>query len=122
MHLLNEHDLVLRRLHESQFTLFINSIVEMELLYGAHNQQELRKIQQKLNMFRRLDLHQEILDRATSFMSAYTLSHRLNPADAIIGATAVLYDLPLFTHNIKDFKYLPDVRLWHPAAPAPAIV
>ena len=43
-------------------------------------------------------------------------------ADAIIGATVVLYDLPLFTHNIKDFKYLPDVRLWQPSASAPAIV
>jgi tRNA(fMet)-specific endonuclease VapC len=110
----NGHDPLLQSLHDSQCTLFFNAIIEMELLYGAHNQRELRKIQQKLNIFRRLELHQAMLDRATHFVTTYTLSHRLNPADAIIAATAVLYDLPLFTHNTKDFKYLPDVRLWQP--------
>ena len=109
---INEHDLLLDTLRDNQFTLFINSIIEMELIYGAHNQQELRKIRQKLNNFRRLDMHQDVLNHATHLLIHYTLSHRLNPPDAIIAATAVIYDLPLFTHNTKDFKYLPDVHLW----------
>lgn len=109
---INERDLLLKALRDNQFTLFINSIIEMELLYGAHDQQELQKIQKKLNSFRLLDMNQKVLNHATHLLTQYILSHRLNPPDAIIAATAVVYDLPLFTYNTKDFNYLPDVRLW----------
>ena len=112
---INEHDLLLSTLEDNHFILFINSIIEMELLYGTHDMKELRKIQQKLDLFRRLEINQDILDMATNLITQHVLSHKLNPADAIIAASALVYDLPIFTYNTKDFRYLPDVRLWNPS-------
>jgi len=35
----------------------------------------------------------------------------ISPQDAWIAATALRYDLPLVTHNIKDFLDIPNLRL-----------
>ena len=117
---INDHDLLLANLRDNRFTLFINSIIEMELLQGAHDRPELRKVQKKLKNFRRLEINQDLLNIATNLVSKYTLSHRINPADAVIAATAMVFALPLFTYNAKDFKYLPGIRLWDPVTFRPA--
>jgi tRNA(fMet)-specific endonuclease VapC len=109
---INGNPNLLSQLIQDHFILFINFIIEMELLQGAHNKKELRKIEQKLNFFRRLDITQDILDTATHMVRKYSLSHQLKLADAIIAATAVTYDMPLYTYNVSDFKYLPDILLW----------
>ena len=109
---INEHDELLQTLKDNHFVLFVNSIIEMELLYGAHDQKELKKIQQKMTLFRRLEINQDTLDMATELVKQYSLSHRLHPADAVVAATTLTYVLRLFTHNKKDFRYLPDVCLW----------
>ncbi len=43
--LINGRNDVLKRLAGQASVLFVNSIVEMELLQGAHDKQELRKIE-----------------------------------------------------------------------------
>jgi predicted nucleic acid-binding protein len=101
----------LKKLFENGAMLFINSIIEMELLQGARNKNELRIIQKKLKMFRLLDMQQAIFDLATTHLRHYCLSHNLALPDAIIGATAIYYQIPLFTYNRKDFKFLPDIQL-----------
>lgn len=47
---INENNLLLSQLTQDHFILFINSIIEMELLQGAHNKKELSKIEQKLKL------------------------------------------------------------------------
>jgi predicted nucleic acid-binding protein len=91
--------------------LFINSIIEMELLQGARDKNELRVIEKKLRSFRLVAMQQEILDLATEYVRTYRLSHGLALPDAIIGATAIYYRIPLYTYNTKDFKFLPDIQL-----------
>ena len=108
---MNERSAVLHSLLENKTTLFINSIIEMELLQGARNKNELRAIQKKLSFFRLLDMQQVIFDLATDYIRAYRLSHGLALPDAIIGATAIYYQLPLFTYNSKDFRFLPEIQL-----------
>jgi tRNA(fMet)-specific endonuclease VapC len=39
----------------------------------------------------------------------------ISPQDAWIAATALYYDLPLVTHNIKDFQEIPRLRLITPS-------
>jgi predicted nucleic acid-binding protein len=109
---LNENDLLLFQLKQDSFILFINSIIEMELLQGAHDKKELRKIEQQLKIFRLLEINQGILDTATYIVRKYSLSHQLKLADAVIAATAITYDLPLYTYNTRDFKFIPDIVLW----------
>jgi len=102
---------VLNELIASETTLFINSIIEMELLQGARDKKELRIIESKLNSFRLLNMQQDIFDLATEHVRNYRLSHNLALPDAAIGATAVFYQTPLFTYNRKDFKFLPNIQL-----------
>jgi tRNA(fMet)-specific endonuclease VapC len=113
--LINENDLLLSKLSEEEhFTLFINSIIEMELLQGVHNKLELKKVEQKLTLFHRLEINQDILKTATDLVKKYALSHQLKLADAIIAATAITYDVPFYTYNKRDFRYLSDILLWKP--------
>ena len=91
--------------------LFINSIIEMELIQGARDKKELRIIEKKLHVFRLLNVQQDIFDLATEYIRNYRLSHNLALPDAIIGATAIFYQMPLFTYNRKDFRFLPEIQL-----------
>jgi hypothetical protein len=113
--LINENDLLLSKLSEEEhFTLFINSIIEMELLQGVHNKQELKKVEQKLTLFHRLEINQDILETATDLVKKYSLSHQLKLADAIIAATIMTYDVPFYTYNKRDFRYFSNILLWEP--------
>jgi tRNA(fMet)-specific endonuclease VapC len=108
---MNERSPILNELQNRNMTLFINSVIEMELLQGARNKSELRAIEKKLRSFRLLDLQQVIFDLATDYVRTYRLSHGLALPDAVIGATAIYYQIPLFTYNRKDFKFLPEIQL-----------
>ena len=108
---MNERSHVLKELQNRNMTLFINSIIEMELFQGARNKNELRAIEKKLCSFRLLDMQQVIFDLATDYVRAYRLSHGLALPDAVIGATAIYYQISLLTYNRKDFKFLPEIQL-----------
>jgi tRNA(fMet)-specific endonuclease VapC len=84
----------------------LNSVVEMEFLVGAFNKKELNLLNQQLNGFNLVHLDQDIFALAVQLINHYALSHRMTIYDAIIAATCMVYDLPLWTHNKKDFQFL----------------
>jgi tRNA(fMet)-specific endonuclease VapC len=43
------------------------------------------------------------------------IGRAISPQDAWIAATALRHDLPLVTHNIKDFQEIPNLRLLTPS-------
>lgn len=90
---------------------YINSIVDMEVCIGAKHKRELNTINKKLSSFISVDVDQEILDLSTSLINKYTLSHNMAIYDAIIASTCMVYDLPLWTYNKKDFRYLEQLKL-----------
>lgn len=108
---INGRKQTLHNLLAQDIKLFVNSIIEMELLQGARDKNELRAIEKKLRLFRLVMVQQEILDLATEYVRTYRLSHGLALPDAIIGATAIYYRIPLYTYNMKDFKFLPEIQL-----------
>jgi len=89
----------------------MNFIVEMELLQCARNKRDLIAIQQKLERFSLLNIAPEVEQLATKLISTFNLSHGLTIGDAIIAATCLTYDIPLWTYNQKDFKYIPGIQL-----------
>jgi predicted nucleic acid-binding protein len=105
------HSQGLNDLIKNDVTLFIKSFIEMELLQGARDKNELQRIEKKLGAFRLLNMQQTIFDLATQFIREYRLSHGLALPDAVIGATAIYYQIPLFTYNRKDFRFLPAIQL-----------
>jgi len=93
------------------FKYCVNSIVQLEFMVGALNKRELKKINQLLVEFHIVDIEQDILNVATKLMNEYTLSHGMTVYDSIIAATCLVYDLPLWTHNKKNFRYITDLKL-----------
>lgn len=88
-----------------------SSIVQLEFTTGALNKRELKKINKILSEFKLIDIDQDILDLSVKLANVYALSHNMTIYDAIIAATCMVYDLPLWTHNKKDFRYLVELRL-----------
>ncbi|MEA2049849.1 MAG: hypothetical protein U9O56_03890 [Campylobacterota bacterium] len=41
----------------------------------------------------------------------YSLSHGMGIYDTIIAATCLVYDLPLWTYNQKDFRFIDELEL-----------
>ncbi|MFZ2725358.1 MAG: type II toxin-antitoxin system VapC family toxin [Methylococcaceae bacterium] len=93
--------------------LFISSVVYIELMQGARNKQELRAIDTTLTMLQVTIIHvnESISSLATELVKTYFHSYAVELADALIGATACLYKMPLVTCNIKHFAPMPNLSL-----------
>ena len=85
----------------------------MEIIQGAKNKRELLKIKKKLERFWRLPMQNEIANLSTQLIDLFSLSHNLKIPDGIITATSLIYDLHLYTHNVKDFRYIPNIKLYN---------
>ena len=47
-------------------------------------------------------------------MDTYALSQRAGIPDILIAATALDHDLSLFTLNVKDLRFIPDLTIYKP--------
>ena len=109
---LKGRDQQLANFYQQNVLLFINPVIELELLQGARNKAELQQLEKKLQMFRLLDMPQENFQLARELIKLYALSHGLRLADALIAASAMIYDLRLWTVNVNDFKYISGLVLY----------
>lgn len=73
---------------------------------------ELILIQKKLASIVHIPINEAISDRFEELMIKYSLSHKLSIPDAIIAATALHYDIQLYTYNTKDFRFIKGLRLY----------
>jgi hypothetical protein len=89
-------------------------ITAAELYNGAKNKTSFSQIRQFLSHFRILPLTEEVSDIFHGLCLSYTLSHRIAIPDGLIAATAIAYGFPLFTENLKDFDFIPDLKIYKP--------
>jgi len=92
--------------------ILIPSITIMELYQGARNKTELLKIKNRINSYHLIHYNDNSSKIAIELIAKYNLSHGLLIPDAIIAATALTFDLKLFTYNIKDFRFIPGLKLY----------
>lgn len=90
----------------------ISSITVMELLFGALDKKELKLIQNTRDNYNILHLNEDISKNAIDLIGRYSKSHNLDIPDALISATAIKKEIPLFTYNNKDFRYIEDIVLF----------
>jgi len=83
----------------------------MELMVGAYNKKEISLIRKAFNEIAVMEISNNISRHATSLIEKYAKSHNLLIPDALIAATAIITSIPLYTLNIKDFNYIPDLIL-----------
>lgn len=92
--------------------LAISIITFAELIYGARNKAEQQKIIKSLNSIQILDITPIISKTFRRLMENFSLSHSLSIPDALIAATSINNNAELFTLNIKDFKYIENIKLF----------
>jgi len=95
--------------------IVLSSITVMELYQGMGNKAELAQMKKKIKYYDVIQIDEVISQKAIEFIESYKLSHGLQIPDAIIGATAVVHQIPLYTYNLKDFDFLPGIILYQPA-------
>jgi predicted nucleic acid-binding protein len=105
-HIINEIKII------GEKSLYISSITAAELFYGAINKTELRKIKKRLNKIVHIPINEDINEIFENLMFEYSLSNKISIPDAIIAATAIYYEIPLFTLNKKDFKFIDGIKLY----------
>lgn len=83
--------------------VILSSVSVMEILQGARNKIELQMLQNKIKVFNVLHFDRNISLKAVELILNYNLSHNLQIPDAIIGATAITYNIEFLTYNLKRF-------------------
>lgn len=111
-HFKNDNSVVREMIKIGSENVILPSVVAMELYRGMSNKNEMTWMKSKLKHYNLLHIDISISEKALELLESYRLSHDLKLPDAIIGAMAVVYRIPLFTYNTKDFKYLPDIILY----------
>jgi hypothetical protein len=101
------------RLIENSENFFISVVTYMELVQGMRNKNELNSLRQALHSWNAkiLYISEEISAKAMFVVEQYFLSHSIHLADALIGATAIDYGLPLLTGNDKHYKVIKGIKI-----------
>lgn len=91
----------------------LSTISVMELVFGARNKEEVRRIDTALASLTVYHLSEPISEQALFLMRNYTKSHGLAIPDALIAATAIVKNTDLCTLNVKDFRFIEGLNLVH---------
>ena len=92
--------------------ILIPSISVIELLQGTRNNKESSQLKKKLKAYHIIHFNETTSKLSIELIEHFRLSHGLLIPDAIIAATAITFNLKLFTYNLKDFKFIPGIRLF----------
>jgi len=90
----------------------ISAVTKMEMMVGATNKMDLRTINKKLQRFHIALINDNISVMAFELIEKYYLSHGLVMPDGLIASTAIITNLELFSYNIKDYKFIKDLKLF----------
>ena len=98
---------------ENSNNFSISVVTYMELVQGMRNKKELNNLRQALKIWNAqiLYISEGISAKAMFFVEQHFLSHSIQLADALIGATAITYGSPILTANDKYYKILKDLQI-----------
>ena len=98
---------------EGNLPFSISVVTYIELVQGMRNKDELNCLRKTLKDWETkiLYISEEISAKAMFYVEQHYLSHSLHLADALIGATAVSYGLPILTGNDKHYKVIKHVQI-----------
>jgi len=94
--------------------IVISDVTRAELFYGALNKLELQMIRKDISKIPALHIEPFISKMAVEIVEKYCLSHKTDLVDALIAVTAIIHHIELYTLNIKDFVFIPELKLYQP--------
>lgn len=91
----------------------ISVVTYMELVQGMRNKNELAALRKALKFWgtKIIYITEEISSKAMFYVEQHYLSHSMQLADALVGATAVSYGIPLLTGNDKHYRIVKEIKL-----------
>ncbi len=91
----------------------ISVVTYMELVQGMRNNKELTALRKALKSWNCniIYISEEISSKAMFYVEQHYLSHSMQIADALIGATAASYGMPLLTGNDIHYKVVKEIAL-----------
>ena len=91
----------------------ISAITYIEIIQGVRNKKELNAFKKALGVLnvQVIQIDELISTKAMFFVEQYVLSHSMELADTLIGATAISKQMVLFTGNEKHYKHLPEIQI-----------
>ena len=98
---------------ENSNNFFISVVTYMEIVQGLRNKKELIHLRKALRGWNAqlLYISEEISAKAMFYVEQHFLSHSMQLADALIGATAMAYGFPILTGNNKHYKVMKDLEI-----------
>lgn len=90
----------------------ISAITASELIYGALDKSDLSNILRDIRHLPLLHVNEPISRLHIDLMQQFALSHNATIPDMLIAATALHHKLPLYTLNVKDFRYIDGLVLY----------
>jgi predicted nucleic acid-binding protein len=110
-YLRGKEDVKQKLLNDRKQGLGMSAVTYMELMVGALNKREVALIKKAFADFEIIEISEAISIKTRNLIEKFSKSHNLQIPDALIAATALELDLPLSTANLKDFQYIPDLKL-----------
>lgn len=96
---------------ESQQSLKVSYVTAGELLQGVRNSREMKQVSMVVNSLP-IDWGNEKIHRtALELQTQFSASKGMKLWDAVIAATAIVRGSVLYTHNSKDFRFIPNLDL-----------
>ena len=91
----------------------ISVVTYMEIIQGVRNKKELNTFKKALGILnvKIVQIDELMSTKAMFFVEQYSLSHSMELADALIGATAIIKQIPLITGNDKHYRHLPGIEI-----------
>lgn len=98
---------------ENSNNFLISVVTYMELVQALRNKKELNSLRKALHGWKAqiLYISEEISVKAMFYFERHFLSHSMQLADALIGATAIAHGLPILTGNDKHYKAMRDLQI-----------
>jgi tRNA(fMet)-specific endonuclease VapC len=91
--------------------IFLSEVTASELVFGARDKKHLATLIAFVDQCVVLPINEATSNLHFKLVRDYSLSHKLQVQDALIAATALHWDIDLFTLNLKDFKFIKGLRL-----------
>ena len=102
------HDLI-----HSLNVFAISAVTYMELVQGMRDKNELSQLKRTLKQWnvKTIYINEEISALALFYVEEYFLSHSMQLADTLIGATCSNHGLTLYTANDKHYNVINDIDI-----------
>jgi hypothetical protein len=96
---------------ESDHTLAISVVTQLELMVGCENKADFKSLQNFLSNFEIIQLSKSISEKAVDLFKKYRLSHGVLIPDMLIASTSLILEIPLLSKNRKDFRFINKLEL-----------